>query len=54
VESLHFESINEITPKYEAFPTSTLDFEHDSACENIARTSQHVQKLKRGGDMGGN
>jgi hypothetical protein len=38
--NFHFELINEITPKYKAFPRSTLDFEHDYAHENIARTSQ--------------
>jgi hypothetical protein len=42
MKSLHFESINETTPKYKAFPISTLDFEHDYACENIAKTSQHM------------
>jgi hypothetical protein len=31
-----------------------LDFEHDSACENIAITNQHMQKLKCEGDFGGN
>jgi hypothetical protein len=46
-KEFHFESVNETTPKYEAFPTRTLDFEHDYACEDIARTSQRMQKLKR-------
>ncbi len=38
--SFHFELVNETTPKYKAFPTSTLDFEHDYAHEDIARTNQ--------------
>jgi hypothetical protein len=40
--SLHFELINEITRKYKVFPTSMLDSEHDSACENITKTNQHM------------
>jgi hypothetical protein len=50
----HFESINEIAPKYESFPTSTLDFKHDFAHEDIAKTSERMQKLKREGNIGGN
>ncbi len=42
MKCLHFESINETTPKYETFPTSTLDSEHDYAHENTRRTSQHI------------
>jgi hypothetical protein len=53
-KSLHFESINETTPKYKAFPISMLDSEHDFACENIRITSQHMQKLKHEGNIGGN
>jgi hypothetical protein len=52
--SLHFELVNKIAPKYKAFPTSTLDSEYDYAREDIVRTSQHMQKLKREGDIGGN
>ncbi len=40
--NLHFELINEITPKYEVFPTSMLDSEHDYTCENITRTNQRM------------
>jgi hypothetical protein len=52
MKSFHFELVNKTTPKYEAFPTSTLDFEHDFACEDKTRTNQHMQKLKREGDIG--
>jgi len=44
MRNLHFELVNEITPKYEAFPTSTLDFEHDFACENKIKTNQRMHK----------
>jgi len=54
MKNLHFESINETTPKYEASPTSTLDSKHDYACENITRSIQRMQKLKLEGDIGGN
>jgi len=54
MKSFHFESINETTWKYEAFPISTLDFEHDFAREDIVGTSQHMLKLKREGDIKGN
>jgi len=40
--SLHFEFINKTTPKHEVFPTSMLDFKHDSACKNTTRTNQHM------------
>jgi len=53
MKSLHFELVNETTPKYEAFPISMLDSEHDFACENITRTNQCMQKLKRERDIGG-
>ncbi len=52
--NLHFESLNEIAPKYKTFPTSMLDSEHDSAREDIIRTSQRMQKLKHERDIGGN
>jgi len=39
---LHLESINETTPKYETFPTSTLDSGHDYAHENTRRTSRCI------------
>jgi hypothetical protein len=54
MKNLHFESINETTPKYEASPTSTLDSKHDYACENITRSIQRMQKLKLEGDIGDN
>jgi hypothetical protein len=50
----HFESVNKITPKYNTFPTSMLHSEHDSTNEDPARTSQHMQKFKREGDIRGN
>jgi hypothetical protein len=53
MRNLHFELVNEITPKYEAFPTSTLDFEHDFACENKIKTNQCMHKLKCEGDIRG-
>jgi len=52
--SLHFESINKITPKYKGFPTNTLNFEHDFARENPTKINQHMQKLKWEGDIEGN
>ncbi len=42
MRNLYFESINETTPKYEAFPISTLDSEHDSTCEDTIIISQHM------------
>jgi hypothetical protein len=54
MKNLHFESINETTPKYETSPTSMLDFKHDSAYENITRSTQRMQKLKCEGDIEGN
>jgi hypothetical protein len=54
MKSLHFESINEITRKYEVFLTSTLDSEHDSTCEDLIITTQRMQKLKHEGNIGGN
>jgi hypothetical protein len=53
MNSFHFELVNETTPKYETFPTSTLDSEHDFGCENITKTNQHMQKLKRERNIGG-
>ncbi len=53
-KSFYFESINKTTIKYEAFPTSTLDSEHDSTREDTIRTCQCMQKLKHEGNMGGN
>jgi hypothetical protein len=35
---LHFESVNEITPKYKTFPSSMLDPEHDSTHEELVNT----------------
>jgi len=54
MKSLHFELVNETTQKYEAFPTSTLDFERDSVCEDPMKINQHMQKFKHEGDVGGN
>jgi hypothetical protein len=54
MKSLHFESINEIKPKYKTFPASMLGFEHEFAHENITRTNQCMQKLKREKDIVGN
>ncbi len=54
MRSLHFELVNETTPKYETFPISMLDFEHDFAREDITKTSQHMRKLKHEGNIGGN
>ncbi len=54
MKNLHFESVNKITPKYEAFPISMLDFEHDYARENEANTSQCMHKLKRERNIGCN
>ncbi len=54
MKSFHFESVNETTPKYKGFPTSTLFFEHDSTSEDRTRTSQHMHKFKPKGDIGGN
>jgi hypothetical protein len=45
-KSLHFESVNESTPKYKAFPKSTLDYEHNSMREDTSRTSQRMQKTQ--------
>jgi hypothetical protein len=42
MKSLHFESVNEITPKYETFPTNTLDSEHDSTHEDTTRITRHI------------
>ncbi len=42
MKSLHFESINETTPKYNAFPISTLDSKHDYARENITKTNERM------------
>ncbi len=53
MSSFHFELVNETIPKYETFPTSMLDFEHDYACENIAKTNQRMQKFKCEGNIGG-
>ncbi len=53
MRSFHFESVNESTPKYKAFPTSMLFFEHDSTSEDPTRTSQHMHKFKHEGDIGG-
>jgi hypothetical protein len=53
MRSLHFELVNETTPKYEAFPISMLDFEHDFACEDTIIINQLMQKLKHEGDIGG-
>ncbi len=33
--NFHFELVNKTAPKYEAFPTSTLDSEHDNAHEPV-------------------
>jgi hypothetical protein len=38
----HFKSVNETTPRYKVFPTSMLDFEHDSAREDPTRTNQRM------------
>ncbi len=46
MNNLHFESVNEIAQKYKAFPTSTLNSEHDFTCEDTLKTTQHMQKLK--------
>jgi len=54
MKSLHFELVNETTPKYEAFPTSTLNFQHDSAREDPTRTNQCMQKLKHERNIEGN
>ncbi len=54
MKSLHFESINKITRKYEAFLTSMLDSEHHSTCEDLIITNQHMHKLKHEGDIRGN
>jgi hypothetical protein len=54
MRNLHFESINETTPKYKVFPTSTLHFEHDSTREKPTRISQHMHKFKHERDIGGN
>jgi hypothetical protein len=54
MRSFHFELVNETTPKYETFPIGMLDFEHDSACEDIVRINQRMQELKCEGDIGGN
>jgi len=40
MKSLHFELVNKIIPKYKAFPTSTLDSEHDFAREDLVITNQ--------------
>jgi hypothetical protein len=40
--NFHFESINKTTPKYEIFPTNTLDFEHDFECVDPIRISQRM------------
>jgi hypothetical protein len=48
------ELVNETTQKYEAFPTSTLDFERDFVCEDPTKINQHMQKFKHEGDVGGN
>jgi hypothetical protein len=40
MKSVHFELVNKIIPKYKAFPTSTLDSEHDSAREDLVITNQ--------------
>ncbi len=52
--SFHFESVNETTPKYEAFPKSTLDSKHNSTWEDTSRINQCMQKIKREGDIKGN
>jgi hypothetical protein len=39
MRNFHFELVNKTTPKYEGFPTSTLDVEHDYSREDIVRTS---------------
>jgi len=54
MKSLHFESENETTHKYEASPTSTLNFQHDSAHEDPTRTNQCMQKLKHEINIEGN
>jgi hypothetical protein len=53
MNNFHFELVNEITPKYEAFLTSMWDFKHDSAFENIVKTNQCMQKFKCEGDIVG-
>jgi hypothetical protein len=54
MRNFHFESINKITLEYKAFPTSTLNFEHDSTCEDVIGIRQHIKKLKHEEDIGGN
>jgi hypothetical protein len=44
--SFHFESINKITPKYEIFPTNTLDSKHFKLLFVGART--FIQATKKG------
>ncbi len=53
-KNLHFESINKTTPKYKAFLISMLDSKYDSTRKDIVKISQHMQKLKCEGDIGGN
>jgi len=53
MRNLHFELINETTPKHETFPIGMLEFEHDFALEDIVRTNQCMKELKCEGDIGG-